>query len=397
MYKIVSGTKDYLAGECYNLHKLSDSLLKTYKRRGFKQIDTPILEKFELFSKRECGADIDNMFKLTDFDGSLLVMRSDMTMPIARVATTKIHDAYGMKFCYNAPSFKFSTRNSNELREFNQVGIEVFTEAKPYVDADIIILAIESLINAGLDEFQIEIGHVGYFKGLLNALNLDSYETEKLRNLVNSKNTFGLDFFIKNREPNVIWNAINSLPLQFGGTDTLLHLRDNTDNYEAKNALDNLIEIDKFIRLRGYGKYVSYDLSLVNGMSYYSGVVFKGITKYFGAAILAGGRYDGLSEAFGKKLPATGFAVGVNNLLTAVRRAGNRYSESPSVDIIVGGDLSRINEVEKIIAEELDKGLCVENAYCEDFVTLKIRAAAANARKLIFVSKNGKILSEILE
>lgn len=394
MYKIVSGTKDRLASECHNLHKLSDNLLNTYLKRGFKRIDTPILERYELFSKKECGADIDKMFKLTDSDGSLLVMRSDMTMPIARVATTKIGDAYGMKFCYNAPSFKFNSRNSNELREFDQVGVEAFAEAKPYVDADMIVLAIESLINAGLDEFQIEIGHVAYFKGLLGALNLDSNDTEKLRNLVNSKDSFGLDLFVRSKEPNKIWSAINALPLQFGGSDMLLQLLDITDNAEAKSAIKNLIDIDAIIVQRGYGNYVSYDLSLVNGMGYYSGVVFKGITKFFGAAILAGGRYDGLSEAFGKRLPATGFAVGVDNLMTALRRSGYKYSETPGVDLIIGGDCAALETIEKIIKRELDNGLTVENGYCETIEELRTRAVAANASQLIYVQRDGKLVTE---
>lgn len=392
MYKLVDGTADYLPAECYNFFALSDKLMDSFVKRGFKRVDTPILERHELFSKPECGVNINNCFKLTDYDGALLVMRPDMTMPIARLATTKIPDASHAKFCYSAKSFRFDKGSSSALREFTQVGVEIFASSDAYVDADCIVMAIEGLKSAGLNEFQIEIGHVGYFKGLISALNLTKDEEKNVIELVNSKDKFGLELFIKKRnDNNKYWDRIANLPLEFGGVEMLKNIADNIDIAESLAAIDNLLKINDYIIKLGYGDYVSYDLSLVNGVQYYSGVVFKGITKYFGKSFLAGGRYDGLSKAFNKDLPATGFAIGVNYLLTAIRRESGAYFDTPVINALVGGSHSQAKRIKSIIDEMISRGETVENSYIDDIDTLRIRAKEINALSYVFVDEKGEV------
>lgn len=392
MYKLVDGTADYLPAECYNFFALSDKLMDSFVRRGFMRVDTPILERHELFSKPECGVNINNCFKLTDYDGALLVMRPDMTMPIARLSTTKIPDASHAKFCYSAKSFRFDKGSSSALREFTQVGVEIFAPSDAYVDADCIVMAIEGLKNAGLNEFQIEIGHVGYFKGLISALNLTKDDEKSVIELVNSKDKFGLELFIKKRnDNNKYWDKIANLPLEFGDADMLKRIADNIDISESAEAIDNLLKINDYLVNLGYGDYVSYDLSLVNGVQYYSGVVFKGITKYFGKSFLAGGRYDGLCKAFNKDLPATGFAIGVNYLLTAIRRESGLYAETPTLDALVGGSHSQAKKIKILIDDMILRGDTVENSYIEDIDALRQRAREIGAMSYIFVNEKGEV------
>lgn len=392
MYKLVDGTADYLPAECYNFFALSDKLMDSFVRRGFMRVDTPILERHELFSKPECGVNINNCFKLTDYDGALLVMRPDMTMPIARLATTKIPDASHAKFCYSAKSFRFDKGSSSALREFTQVGVEIFAPSNAYVDADCIVMAIEGLKSAGLNEFQIEIGHVGYFKGLISALNLTKDDEKSVIELVNSKDKFGLELFIKKRnDNNKYWDKIANLPLEFGGADMLKRIAENIDIAESAEAIENLLKINDYIVNLGYGDYVSYDLSLVNGVQYYSGVVFKGITKYFGKSFLAGGRYDGLCKAFDKDLPATGFAIGVNYLLTAIRRESGLYAETPALDALVGGSHSQAKKIKSLIDEMILRGETVENSYIDDIDALRLRAREIGATSYIFVNDKGEV------
>lgn len=392
MYKLVDGTADYLPSECYNFFALSDKLMDSFVRRGFLRVDTPILERHELFSKPECGVNINNCFKLTDYDGALLVMRPDMTMPIARLATTKIPDASHAKFCYSAKSFRFDKGSSSALREFTQVGVEIFAPSDAYVDADCIVMAIEGLKNAGLNEFQIEIGHVGYFKGLISALNLTKEDEKTVIELVNSKDKFGLELFIKKRnDNNKYWDKIANLPLEFGSADMLKRIADNIDISESAEAIENLLKINDYVVGLGYGDYVSYDLSLVNGVQYYSGVVFKGITKYFGKSFLAGGRYDGLCKAFNKDLPATGFAIGVNYLLTAIRRESGLYAETPKLNALIGGSRSQAKKIKTLIDEMILRGETVENSYIYDIDALRQRAQEIGATSYVFVDEKGEV------
>lgn len=392
MFKQVNGTYDYLPLDCYSQDKLASIILKVFADHGYRQIDTPILERYELFNKENVNIDSNKLFKLTDSDGSILVMRPDMTLPIARVVTTKLQDPLRNKYCYLADSFSYK-QQGNDIREFTQAGIELFSPGSIYADADIISLAIDSLLSVGLKDFIIDIGHVGYFKGLLAALNLNADDEQDLIKLVNAKDSFGIELFAQSgKAPSDMIKELLSLPTMFGGSEVIDQAIGATSVERSLQSLNELKGIVTILKSYGYDKYISIDLSLVNGISYYSGVVFNGMSKYLGTSILGGGRYDNLTEAFGKRLDATGFAIGVNNLLEACRRESDIYRTLPPIDLLVGGNGDTDSVVHNYIEDRISEGMIVERSYIDNILDFKSDALRIRAKRSIFIDNNGNII-----
>lgn len=390
-FKVVDRTYDYLPSEAYSFDELKSKLLKVFTDRGYRKIDTPVLENYELFASGVGNVPNKKLFKLTDTDGSLLVLRPDMTLPIARVVNTKMSSNKYNKLCYVANSYALNPAGA-AIREFTQAGIELYEKSNAYVDADVIALAIMSLISAGLKNFQIDIGHVGYFKGLLEELNLDALAQDQLVKLVDAKDSLGLELFAKE---NNLFNQVNTilnLPTIFGGVEVLDKALNYTRNKGAVAAIDNLKAIYSVLVNYGLDNYITFDLGLVNGVSYYSGVVFKGITRYYGADVLSGGRYDELSSSFGGTKPAIGFAIGVNNLLSAVRKENGEPISMPKVDVLVGGDLSQVSVINNQINHIIKQGLIVENSYINDYTAFMQRLTNSDVIRGVFIDVDGKLI-----
>lgn len=314
------GVSDVLTRQCFAKTVTERKLSDVFARYGYNQIDTPVLEYGDLYSAGVGKVNVNKLFKLSDYDGSLIVLRPDMTMPISRIVSTKIPEGK-YKFCYTGKMFRFT--QGVGMREFSQSGVEFMGAKGVSCDAEVVSLAIESLREAGLDDFIIDIGHVGFFKGMLAALDLSDDEREELADLVESKNTIAeLIFATKAGLSSEEQESISRLPMLFGGDEIFAEARKYCVNDEMKNAVDTLEELDAILKQLGYDKYVSYDLSLVGEMSYYSGIVFKGMCGQVGSSILSGGRYDHLCDSFDRDIPCVGFAIGMEMLMQALSGAG---------------------------------------------------------------------------
>ena len=327
------GVSDVLTRQCYAKNVIESRLSDCFARYGYNKIDTPVLEYGDLYSAGAGKVNMNKLFKLSDYDGSLLVLRPDMTTPISRIVSTKIPEGK-YKFCYSGKTFRFS--QGVGMREFTQSGVELMGAKGVCYDAEIISLAIESLLEAGLDDFIIDIGHVGFFKGILASLSLTDDERDELADLVESKNTIGEQIFAKKTGlTSDELERISNLPMLFGGDEIFAKARKYCVNDEMKDAVDTLEKLDAILKDLGYDKYVSYDLSLVGEMSYYSGIVFKGMCEQVGSSILSGGRYDHLCDSFDRDIPCVGFAVGTDRLLNALSQTG-KLPVRGSRDVAVG-------------------------------------------------------------
>ena len=357
------GVSDVLTRQCYAKNKIERQLLDCYARYGYNQIDTPVLEYGDLYSAGAGKVNMHKLFKLTDYDGSLLVLRPDMTMPISRIVSTKIPEGK-YKFCYRGKMFRFS--QGVGTREFSQVGIELMGASGIAYDAEVVSLAIASLLEVGLEEFIIDIGHVGFFKGLLQSLDLAEDERKELAELVESKNSIGEQLFAKkvglakDQQERIL-----KMPMLFGGDEVFAEARKYCVNDEMKNAVETLEKLDTILKQQGYDKYVSYDLSLVGEMSYYSGIVFKGMCEQVGSSILSGGRYDHLCDSFDRDIPSVGFAIGSDMLLQALSSAG-KLPVKGTRDVAVGCSEDAVASALAFVRELTGEGKYVVNlSVCE--------------------------------
>lgn len=316
------GVKDQLPNNCFLKRRLEGALRQFFISYGFDEIETPTIEFYDTFYLTMNSMKQEEMFKLIDSRGRLLVLRPDMTIPTARMVATKMADvSTPQQYFYIGDCFRFNEAGGGRLNEFTQVGCEMLGANGPKADAQLIVTAIEALLETGLTDFQIDIGQVEFFKGLMAKAGIIGDELEEIRKLIDSKDFIGLKLRLDetDMEDEIKKIALN-LPSLFGSVEILDRLENLDLNEMSRNALKNLREIMDIVEQFGFSKFVSIDLGMVPSLDYYTGIIFKGFTHSVGFPIISGGRYDNLVEEFGKSMSATGFSIGINMVMDAIQR-----------------------------------------------------------------------------
>lgn len=329
-----AGVQDLLPRECYILSEVKDRLWKKFKLCGYEPVLSATLEYYDTYSEISNRIAQERMFKLTDTDGKLLVLRPDLTLAISRIAATKLQRS-ASRLCYFADKWDLQNGGGISSREVYQAGVECLGEEGAFSDAQAIAFAVECVKETGVRNFIVDIGHVGYFKGLLEECGLSEADAETVRSCINAKDGWNAERTLRKAgasEKTV--NAVLALPALFGGAEVLEKAQSLTENPRARAAVAHLKEVHAILSRMGYGDVISYDLGTVKRLSYYSGIVFSGLVKELGAPVFSGGRYDHLADDFGKHIPAVGFAIGLKRVLIALERQGNLPPE-PILDGII--------------------------------------------------------------
>jgi ATP phosphoribosyltransferase regulatory subunit len=322
----VDGFKDILFDECEIKVGIESELRKVFKKNEFREVQLPMIEYLDVFQNDMRTFTTDDMFKIFDKTGKTLVLRPDVTESVARIAATKFKDApKPLKFSYIGNVFSFHESGGGKLREYTQAGVELITDfdEESVIDADakIIITAIESAKAAGLEEFQIDIGQADFFNGLMEEAGLDDLITEEIRQYIDKKNMIGIESVIYECDLSPeMKELILNLPRLFGNIDQIKNATAFVKNKKVKDSIDNLSKVIELVSKAGYEKYVSVDLGFVQKLNYYTGIIFRGFTYGIGYPFLGGGRYDNLVGQFGTPCRATGFAIGINLLMSALER-----------------------------------------------------------------------------
>lgn len=317
------GVRDIYNTECENKLYLQEQIHKTLKLYGYNDIQTPTFEFFDIFNKEKGSAPSKNLYKFFDREGNTLVLRPDMTPSIARAyAKYYMEDNMPIRFCYMGNTFINNAEHQGKLKETTHIGAELIGDNKSDADAETIALTIDALLKVGLKEFQIEIGHADYFKGLIEASKVDEETAAYLRELLSNKNYFGVEEIVSSLNiDNNIKEAFIKLPEFVGSIEVIKKAKETVSvNELVENALDRLEKVYNILKVYGYEKYISFDLGIVSDYQYYTGIVFSGYTYGTGDAIVKGGRYDDLLKQFGKNSPSIGFCIYIDNLLIAMER-----------------------------------------------------------------------------
>ncbi len=305
------GTRDRLFGECLSRRKVQSGLTHLFRSRGYAEIITPEVEFYDSFVAGGCAIPQESLIKIVDRSGKICVMRPDCTIPIARVAATKMKDrALPQRFYYNQNVYRSSSGNRGDDGECAQCGVELIGARGMRADLEMICMAVDSLRACGLKNFHIEIGHAGIYRALASEMKIDDETAEQIRTLIEGKSFAALRAFLADYSDRPACKALNQLAYLFGGVEVL-------DEAEAlgsgeEGTIAYLRSLYRLLEQAGYGDYIRFDLGLVHQIDYYTGVVFRGYVEGAGTAVLSGGRYDRLLEAFGRPAQATGFAVNVD-------------------------------------------------------------------------------------
>lgn len=322
LFHTPEGVRDIYNNECAQKLYLQNKLHKVFVKYGYQDIETPTFEYFEVFSKEVGTTPSKDLYKFFDREGNTLVLRPDFTPSIARAAAMYFEEKdMPVRLCYQGNTFVNNSSYQGRLKESTQMGVEFIGDSSVEADVEVISMAIEMLLDAGIKEFQISIGQVDFFKALIEEAQMNDETVEELRSLITNKNIFGVEDLLDNlslREG--LKNAFLQLPQLFGGIDVLERARALANNGKSRDSIRRLSQIYDLLQKKGYEKYVSFDFGMLSKYQYYTGIIFQAYTYGTGEPIAKGGRYDNLMAHFGKPEPAVGFCITMDQLMIALSR-----------------------------------------------------------------------------
>ena len=380
------GTRDLLFEECTARHRVEDRIKEVLLPRGFSEVITPALEFYDVFSLPRHGLPQENMYKLVDRKGRLMAVKPDLTMPIARVACTRLREhPLPLRLFYNQSAYRINPADSGHSDEVDQIGIELIGAGERRADFETLVLAIRSMENCGLSGYRIEIGHIGIFNALTARLGLSPDQKEDLRELIMSKNYPELNDRMEQMRDMQTAAALRQLPALFGGAEVLDQLGSLIDDPAINEVIEYLRLLLKDLKELGVDNHVSLDLGIVGRNEYYTGIVFQGYTEGIGDTVLTGGRYDTLLSDYGIDLPAIGFGIDVDAVARVLRGSWN-FQLTPDVLVFPypGYEVKAMKEIEKLV----QMGFQAEFAVCATSDEAKLYAARKGVPTLYFVGED---------
>jgi ATP phosphoribosyltransferase regulatory subunit len=300
IHPIPSGTRDVLPDELRELRAITDGMWALFDARGYGEVATPALEYEEVLTRGDPAA-ADPAYRLFDEHGNVLVLRSDMTIPIARVVATRYATSeIPLRFCYLQHAYRAVRQHRGQPREILQAGIELVGAPGPEGTAEAVSVLCAALDAAGLISYRVGLGDASLFVRALERAGVPAGAQPRILHELAQRDIVGLE-----RE----LTGVGASPELFdiartrGGVEVL----DGVPESEPLLALYGLLAED--VRER-----VIFDLGLVQTLGYYTGAVFEVYDAAFGAPIGGGGRYDDLLGRFGRELPACGWALDVERV-----------------------------------------------------------------------------------
>ncbi len=318
------GVRDILPEESQKIGAVESGILSVFEKHGFKRIITPLLEYVDVLSLGMGESLKDRVLKFVDpSTGRIVAIRPDITPQIARVAATRMRDyALPLKLCYNENVLRYQEPRDGKSREVLQIGAEyISAKADPREDAEMIIMAIESLKSLGLKNFKVDIGDVGFLKATLERLPIEESERKQVKEAIAIKDYSGLETILEGLRKSISpadKKLLLNLTTFYGEEEVIRKASAFVKGAGAKESLRNLQEVIDIITEKGFKDSVTVDLGEVRGFDYYTGIIFEGFASGIGKAILSGGRYDTLLERYGYPCAATGFAFDVENIVSAL-------------------------------------------------------------------------------
>ena len=316
---------------------MENELARLFLSWGYQEVITPTFEYYETLRASAPETADDSTFRFFDRSGRMLALRPDMTTPIARVAVMRMRERpLPLRLFYLANVFRQEETQAGRQCEFYQAGVELLGAGGVAADAEVVALAVEALLAAGLSDFQVCLGQVDFISGIMAEAGLDAATAHKVKQALIERNMVGLGELLAESgiEP-CNRDLLQQLPMLHGKMDMLRSVRQRVKNQISQAALDNLAEIYHLLEKYGIDRYVMFDLGIIRDFEYYTGMVFETYTTGLGYPICGGGRYDRMAGSFGREQPATGFALGIERILLALERQG-LDATNPTQTVYVG-------------------------------------------------------------
>lgn len=392
------GVRDIYNQECEEKIVLQKRLHQRLRLYGYHDIETPTFEFFDIFQKERGSVVSREMYKFFDREGNTLVLRPDITPSIARAAAKYyMEEEMPLRFCYTGNTFINNSSYQGRLKETTQLGCELIGDSSISADAEMIAMIIHCMLEAGLTEFQVEIGEVNFFHGIAQEAGIDLETEIQLQELIERKNYFGIDELLTEKAlPKERKQVFMELEDLFGENDVLKKAKILTSNQSALAAIERLEKIYQLLKIYGFENYISFELGMLGKYKYYTGVIFKAYTYGTGEVIVTGGRYDSLLQQFGKKAAAIGFAVNVDQLMMALSRQKITILSQEKACLILY-EPEREEQGIELAQQYRNQAICTELLQKEEQISMEdyISYAGRNGISDIFYIKKDSFIERI--
>jgi len=351
--RIPQGMRDLISEECEKKEALKKRIENVFSSYGYRPLKTPAIEYLETFTNAYVDVKDEEMYKFFDQEGKTLALRTDMTVPIARMCASKFANAkppFRFRYCSNV--FKVRHTFAGQRSEVTDCGIELIG-CDSQSDLEILAAALDTMQVIGVKDYELEIGNSEFFRSACTAVQLKADQIKTLASYIDRKSLVELQEYLQTL--NLAEGAVSffeELPMLGGREEVLRKAEEIAFNDALKVEVKTLQDLFQNLKALGYEDHISFDFGKVPHLDYYTGIIFEGYVGNVGSSVLSGGRYDSLLKKFGRDLPACGFSVKLDALLDILPE------ERKSITQVL---YPRGKEVEALIkAKQLQKNGAVE-------------------------------------
>jgi ATP phosphoribosyltransferase len=371
------GFRDVLFEEAAERAAISRAMSDAFLGFGFRFVETPALEEYRTLDAA-AGASLEGTaFRMVDLDGSLLALRPEMTLPIARLAASRLaSEPRPQRLCYAAEVFREQASLRGEARQFTQLGVELLGVNGASSDAEVVAVLVEALRAAGLPDFTVGVGTVAVLRALIHAAGGDVSWGGRVLAAAHARNLVELDrLSCESGIDERVGAALRRVVRIGGGREAIGECREVAGGVGCGGALDELEAMWELLEAAGAADAVRVDFGILRSFDYYTGFIVEAYAPGLGLPLGGGGRYDDVLAAFGAPMPAAGFALSLERVMIALAEQSVRVPLR-GLDALVGGAAA---DVARASAMLRGAGWRVRAAVAKDAAGLAAEAVAAGA------------------
>ena len=313
------GIEEVMPEEARRLEALRRRLLDLYATWGYELVIPPFVEYIESLLTGT-GNDLDlQTFKLIDQrNGRMMGVRADMTPQVARIDAHRLNRDEPTRLCYVGTVLRTKGDDFGASRSITQIGAELYGHGGIESDIELLSLMLAMLESCQIDSINLDLGHVGIYRGLVEQAGMSSQQEAELFDALQRKSATDITSLLNSWDLDKESSDMLDLLMWLNGDINVLTEAKTTlakANSTVHDALDDLIKVSAQVQTQYPGVIINIDLAELRGYHYHTGLVFAAYQAGRGQAIAQGGRYDDIGEVFGRARPATGFSANLRTLL----------------------------------------------------------------------------------
>jgi ATP phosphoribosyltransferase regulatory subunit len=331
--QIPTGTQTLIGEAVRRRRAVERTIFSVFEGWSYQEIIPPMLDYLDVFVKGMGNELEDRIYRFIDHEGNILALRPEFTSLVAKMTANRLSgEPQPVRLSYSGEVFRFETPKGGLQREFAQIGIEQYGVSSASADVEVLLVCMEALQKLGVPDFQINLGSVDFFGGIVDRIGLSEAGIDQVKELLNRKDQSGLEHMLarldmEDRRKNVL----RAIPHLTGGSEILDKARSLVRNERSVRAIDHLASIYAIFERLDLADHLTIDLGEIRGFDYYTGILFRAYVPGLGFEVALGGRYDGLPAQFGYDTPAVGFSFTLERIEQVVP---GRFSNTTPTEIM---------------------------------------------------------------